>query len=175
MTPQEIAEADANDPLAFARARFSLPEGMIYLDGNSLGRPPGRRRLPHSSAWRGGSGAGALIGGWNTHAWISAPQRVGALIAPLIGAAPNEVIACDSTSVNLYKAAAAALDSAPRAGGDLGGCRRIPHRPLYAAGPGRADRRLLPRPAAERLGSGAGRAHGAVLPQRRPLPDRAVA
>ncbi len=112
MTPQEIAQADADDPLAFARARFSLPAGLIYLDGNSLGALPVETPAALARVTQGEWG-GSLIGGWNEHGWITAPQRVGALIAPLIGAGADEVIACDSTSVNLYKAAAAALGLRP--------------------------------------------------------------
>src|SRR5690606_16097746 len=54
-----------------------------------------------------------LVRSWNAADWIGAPRRVGALIAPLIGAAPHEVIACDSTSVNLFKLIAAALAMRP--------------------------------------------------------------
>ncbi|CAN5356764.1 kynureninase [soil metagenome] len=111
-TPQEIATADARDPLAFARARFSLPQGMIYLDGNSLGALPAKTPAALERVSRGEWG-GSLISGWNAHDWIGAPQRVGGLIAPLIGAEADEVIACDSTSVNIYKAAAAALAMRP--------------------------------------------------------------
>ncbi len=99
---------DRADPLADARARFTLPEGVIYLDGNSLGALP--RATPAALArvveqeW----GAG-LIGSWNSAGWFAAASRIGGKIAPLIGAAPHEVIACDSTSVNLFKLIAAAL------------------------------------------------------------------
>ena len=112
MSPVAITAADRGDPLAPLRARFNIPEGMIYLDGNSLGALP--RETPAAVAraveaeW-----GGQLIGGWNACGWLTAPQRVGALIAPLIGAEPDEVIACDSTSINLYKAASAALSLRP--------------------------------------------------------------
>ena len=114
MTPTlaDCARWDASDPLAFARARFDLPEGMIYLDGNSLGALP--RSTPSRIAavvgreWRDG-----LIGSWNDAGWMELPHRVGGLIAPLVGAEPDEVVAADSTSVNLYKLAAAALNLRP--------------------------------------------------------------
>jgi kynureninase len=101
-----------NDPLGFARARFDLPEGMIYLDGNSLGALPKATPAALERVVREEWGA-QLIGGWNASGWLTAPQRVGAKIAPLIGAEADEVIACDSTSLNLYKAAAAALTLRP--------------------------------------------------------------
>ena len=77
---------DAADPLAAWRERFALPDGVIYLDGNSLGA------LPHATAARarrrrcGGSGAQDLITSWNKHGWVDLPQRLGAKIARLIGA-----------------------------------------------------------------------------------------
>jgi kynureninase len=107
------AEArDAADPLLNLRDRFELPDGLIYLDGNSLGP------LPKGVAERVASliteeWGGDLIRGWNARDWIGAPQRVGATIAPLIGARPNEVIVADSTTVNLFKLVAAAAALAP--------------------------------------------------------------
>jgi kynureninase len=102
------AELDAADELAPFRAAFvdEEPE-LIYLDGNSLGR------LPRAAAARAeelvrGQWGGRLIRGWN-EGWFDAPERVGAKIAQLIGAAPDEVIVADSTSVNLFKLAVAAL------------------------------------------------------------------
>jgi kynureninase len=103
---------DHDDPLAGRRALFDLPEGLIYLDGNSLGA------LPHAAIAQVAETVQAhwgrdLIKSWNTAAWIDLPARVGARIAPLIGAEPDEVIACDSTSINLFKLAAAALKMRP--------------------------------------------------------------
>ena len=99
---------DTADPLAVYRERFHLPEGVIYLDGNSLGALPKTtpERLEEVVRREWGEG---LIRSWNAAGWIDLPQRVGAKIAPLIGAAGHEVIACDSTSVNLFKLIAAAL------------------------------------------------------------------
>src|SRR4051795_676168 len=98
---------DAADPLRPLRARFHLPEGLIYLDGNSLGPLPrtAAARLAEVVEEEGGE---ELIRSWNSRDWIGAPQRVGARIAPLIGAKPNEVIVTDSTSVNLFKLLVAA-------------------------------------------------------------------
>ena len=112
MTPALIAAADQEDALAPVRARFSIPPGLIYLDGNSLGALPAAAPDALARVVQAQWGE-QLIGGWNACGWLTAPQRVGALIAPLIGAEPDEVVACDSTSINLYKAAAAALALRP--------------------------------------------------------------
>ncbi len=109
---QRAAECDAADPLASYRDRFTLPEGVIYLDGNSLGALPKAtpdvlRRVVEQD-WGEG-----LIRSWNSAGWFEAAGRIGAKIAPLIGAGPDEVIACDSTSVNLFKLVAAALQMRP--------------------------------------------------------------
>jgi kynureninase len=113
MTPeQRAAEFDAADPLAGCRAQFILPEGVIYLDGNSLGAlpkaTPGRVQAVIEREWGEG-----LIRSWNEAGWFDMAQRIGGKIAPLIGAGPNDVIACDSTSVNLFKLIAAALALRP--------------------------------------------------------------
>ena len=103
---------DAADPLRSFRDRFALPEGIIYLDGNSLGAlpkaTPDRLRAVATSEWGQG-----LIRSWNDADWIGAPSRIGAKIAPLIGAKPHEVIVADSTSVNLFKLLAAGLRARP--------------------------------------------------------------
>ena len=108
----EARALDVADPLAGYRKHFMLPPGVVYLDGNSLGA------LPLGTASRLGEvvrrewGEG-LVRSWNAADWISMPRRVGAMIAPLIGARADEVIACDSTSVNLFKLIAAALAMRP--------------------------------------------------------------
>lgn len=109
----ERAQAlDTADPLAHYRACFTVPEGVIYLDGNSLGALPAATpaRLAEVVGEQWGKG---LIRSWNDADWIAMPQRIGAKLAPLIGAAPHEVIAADSTSVNLFKLIAAALQLRP--------------------------------------------------------------
>lgn len=108
ITRADLAALDAGDPLAHCRDRFSLPEGVIYMDGNSLGA------LPRTTAARLADVVTRewghdLIRSWNTAQWITYPQRLGDRIATLIGAAPGTVVAADSTSINLYKLAAAAL------------------------------------------------------------------
>jgi kynureninase len=106
-TLAEARAADAADPLRPLRDRFHLPEGLVYLDGNSLGPLPkaAAARLDRVVAEEWGE---ELIRSWNSRDWIGAPQRIGAKIAPLIGARPNEVIVTDSTSVNLFKLLVAA-------------------------------------------------------------------
>jgi len=103
---------DAADPLRAFRDRFDLPEGVVYLDGNSLGALPKATRARLRTAVDEEWGRG-LIRSWNTHDWIGAPARVGDKIAGLIGANPGEVVAADSTSVNLFKLIAAALRARP--------------------------------------------------------------
>lgn len=98
---------DEADPLAPRRRMFELPPGVIYLDGNSLGALTHAAERCVQQTLRTEWGTD-LIRSWNTHDWIELPARLGARIAPLVGAAPDEVTVCDSTSVNLFKIAAAA-------------------------------------------------------------------
>ena len=107
VTLEQARAMDSADPLREYRERFALPEGIIYLDGNSLGALP-RSTPEHLGALISREWGDSLIGGWNKHGWIDAPQRVGARIAALIGAKPNEVLVADSTSVNLFKLLVAA-------------------------------------------------------------------
>ena len=108
MTRDECIALDAADPLAQHRALFSLPQDVVYLDGNSLGALPSatssRVREVIERQWGQG-----LIRSWNSANWIELARRVGAKIALLIGAQPDEVICADSTSVNLFKVLATAL------------------------------------------------------------------
>ena len=103
---------DRQDPLASVRDEFAVPEGIVYLDGNSLGAMPRQTvpRLTHVIAEEWGNG---LIRSWNAANWIDAPARIGDKIARLIGAGPGEVIVADSTSVNLFKVLAGALRIQP--------------------------------------------------------------
>src|SRR5437588_1185769 len=103
---------DRQDPLAAIREEFVVPDGLIYLDGNSLGALPRRTvsRLNQVVAEEWGNG---LIRSWNDAHWIEAPVRIGDKIARLIGARPGEVIVADSTSVNLFKLLAGALRLQP--------------------------------------------------------------
>ena len=113
MLSRDACEAlDRDDPLAFVRERFALPDGVLYLDGNSLGAlpraVPERLRAVIERQW-----GEDLIGSWNSHGWIDLPVTVGEKIARLVGAAPGQVICADSTSVNLFKLAAAAVRLRP--------------------------------------------------------------
>ncbi|HAU22524.1 MAG TPA: kynureninase [Erythrobacter sp.] len=105
-------EFDDADPLAKYRDRFDLPTDVIYLDGNSLGALP-RATLARLEQVIRGEWGGGLIRSWNDADWIGAARRVGGKIAPMIGAQLHEVVACDSTSVNLFKLIAAALEMRP--------------------------------------------------------------
>ncbi len=122
MTDRTDCEAlDRADPLASLRDQFALPEGLIYLDGNSLGV------LPRSTAARVATAVEAewgrdLIRSWNTAGWIDLPLQVGDAIGTLVGARPGELLAADSTSVNLYKVLSCALRLV--AASEPGGIRR---------------------------------------------------
>ena len=100
------------DPFARTRALFELPEGVIYLDGNSLGPLP-RAARERASQVVSREWGDLLIRGWNEAGWIDLPSRVGARIARLIGAEEGSVRAADSTSVNLFKLLSAALALRP--------------------------------------------------------------
>ena len=112
ITRRDCLALDEADPFAGHRALFDLPKDVIYLDGNSLGALPHAVKVAVADCVDTQWGRD-LIGSWNSAGWIDLPARVGAKIAPLIGAGPDEVIACDSTSVNLFKLAAAALKLRP--------------------------------------------------------------
>lgn len=99
---------DAQDSLRAARERFTLPGGVIYLDGHSLG-PATHAALERLEATARREWADGLIRSWNTAGWIDLPQKLGAKIARLIGANPQDVLVTDSVSVNLFKLAGAAL------------------------------------------------------------------
>jgi kynureninase len=109
LTREQAQAYDAADSLRGSRDRFALPDGVVYLNGNSLGALPRETAARVARTVEAEWGA-TLIGAWNKHGWIDMPQRIGAKIAPLIGAKPHEVLACDSTSVNLFKLLVAAAD-----------------------------------------------------------------
>ena len=122
LTLADLEALDRDDPLGSLREAFMLPDGVVYLDGNSLGALPRETpaRLQEVAAGQWGQG---LIRGWTVHDWIGAPQRVGDKIARLIGAGQGEVVVSDSTSVNLFKLLAAT-------------CRLRPGRPVILSEPG---------------------------------------
>ena len=117
-SPQRDAciACDRVDPLRRLRDRFALPDGEIYLDGNSLGAMPRSAPSAMDEALERGWAKG-LIRSWNAEGWHMLPVTVGDRLAPLMGASPGEVLVADSTSVNLYKLFCAAMHLRPgRAG-----------------------------------------------------------
>ncbi|HEU4844838.1 MAG TPA: kynureninase [Burkholderiaceae bacterium] len=104
----DCQERDALDPLAALRDQFDLPPGVIYLDGNSLGARP-KAALARAQDVIAREWGHDLIRSWNTAGWFDLPRRLGDRLAPLLGAAAGEVVVTDTTSVNLFKALAAAL------------------------------------------------------------------
>jgi kynureninase len=108
MNRAECLARDAADPIAHLRERFDLPEGVIYLDGNSLGARP-RAALERAQQVVAREWGVDLIRSWNTAGWFEMPRRLGNRLAPLIGAREGEVVVTDTTSLNLFKALAAAL------------------------------------------------------------------
>jgi kynureninase len=110
-TRSDALALDAADELAPFVERFVVADPQLcYLDGNSLGRLPVAVASRLADAVQAEWGT-ELVRGWDR--WLDLPVTVGDRIAPLIGAHPGEVVACDSTTVNLYKVAAAALDARP--------------------------------------------------------------
>ncbi len=107
-TLEDCRALDAQDPLRGLRDLFHLPDGMVYLDGNSLGVMPrsAPARVADVVAREWGTD---LIQSWNKNGWFGLPKKVGDKIARLIGAAPGTVVATDSTSINLYKVLSAAM------------------------------------------------------------------
>jgi kynureninase len=105
-------QLDRHDVLAGFRDEFVIADpNLIYLDGNSLGRLP-KRSIARVHEVVDREWGQRLIRGWGED-WLTAPQRIGAKIAQLIGAAADEVIVADSTSVNLFKLVIAALQARP--------------------------------------------------------------
>ena len=103
---------DAGDPLAVFRDRFVMPDGVIYLDGNSLGpMPRAAASLLDRTITR--EWAHDLIKSWNSAGWFEMPLRLGNRVGALIGAAAGQTVVCDTTSINLYKAVHAAMALRP--------------------------------------------------------------
>ena len=113
-TLHDCRHLDAADPLRSLRAHFNIPPGTIYLDGNSLGVLPVAAAARAAQVVQQEWGQG-LIRSWNASGWFDLPQRLGARIAGLIGAGADEVVAADTTSVNLFKVLAAAIRIAQHA------------------------------------------------------------
>lgn len=112
MSLEEAQRLDASDPLAFARDRFLLPDGLIYLDGNSLGALP--RATPAALAKSAERQWGEdLIASWNKHQWIDWPKQIAAGLGPIVGAKADELLIADSTTICLFKLLAAAARARP--------------------------------------------------------------
>ncbi len=111
ITLQDCQQRDAAAPLRGLRDLFSIPPGVIYLDGNSLGVMPkaAAARAAEVVAQEWGQG---LIRSWNSAGWVHLPHKLGDQVARLIGAGDGEVVVTDTTSINLYKALSAALSIA---------------------------------------------------------------
>jgi len=109
---EEALALDASDPIARARDRFALPDGVVYLDGNSLGPPP-RSTFERIDVVLRKEWGSDLVRSWTSHGWIELSERVARAIAGLIGADPSEVVVADSTSVNIFKLLGAALRLRP--------------------------------------------------------------
>lgn len=105
---QDCVDLDRSDPLAEFRRRFDIDDDLVYLDGNSLG-PPLRSVKERVNRlldeWQTD-----LIQGWFDRGWVELAERVGRQLEPIVGAEPGSIVACDSTSVNLYKLAMVACD-----------------------------------------------------------------
>jgi kynureninase len=114
---------DEQDPLRALREQFDLPDAVIYLDGNSLGARP-KAALARAQAVIAQEWGSDLIRSWNKAGWFDLPARLGDQVASLIGAGAGEVVVTDSTSINLFKVLAAALQ-------------------MQAANPAHAQRRVI--------------------------------
>jgi len=108
MTLSQCRLLDDADPLRPLRAHFHIPPGTIYLDGNSLGVMPMAATARAAQVVQQEWGEG-LIRSWNAAGWFDLPQRLGARIAALVGAGADDVVAADTTSVNLFKVLSAAI------------------------------------------------------------------
>ena len=112
MSFEMATELDSQDDLSGKRELFRLPKDIIYLNGNSLGPLPTSvlQRLDTVLIDEWGKG---LVSSWNKHGWIDLSKKVGEKIGPIIGAAPGQVLCCDSISVNLFKLLASCLQLKP--------------------------------------------------------------
>lgn len=108
----ECVALDVDDPIKHFRDEFVLPDGTIYLVGNSLGAPP-RTTMAAVTRTVEEEWAGRLVGGWNVSGWYDLPLTTGDRLAPLIGVGPGQVVVGESTSIAIVKAVSAALGLRP--------------------------------------------------------------
>ncbi|WP_431710912.1 kynureninase [Glutamicibacter uratoxydans] len=108
LSREALQELDQADALASYKEQFVLPEGVLYLDGNSLGALPvgAAQRAAEVVATEWGQG---LIRSWNSAGWFEMPTRLGDKLGQLLGANAGETVVTDTTSLNLFKALASAL------------------------------------------------------------------
>ena len=107
-TREDCVAADRKDPLAPLKARFALPPGVLYMDGNSLGVSPKAAAARAAEVINQEWGTG-LIRSWNTAGWFELPARLGDKLGSLLGAREGELVVTDTTSLNIFKALAAGL------------------------------------------------------------------
>ncbi len=112
-TEDDVRKMDIGDPLAAVREKFHLPAGVVYLDGNSLGAAP-KAAFEELNAAAKSEWADQLIRSWQGAGWWALPETLGDLLAGLAGAQQGEIVVCDTTSSNLYKALHAALSLRPK-------------------------------------------------------------
>jgi len=146
-TLEDVRALDAADPLRGFRDRFDLPDGVIYLDGNSLGARPKTAAARMADVVEREWGQD-LIRSWNTNHWMDMPRRLGGKVAPLIGAKPEEVVVADSTSINIFKALSACIQLQPERSVILSETGNFPTnvymmQGLAAASGGRVEHRLV--------------------------------
>jgi len=112
ITRQWCVEQDRGDPLGHFREAFAIPQGVIYLDGNSLGAMA-KAAPAHAARVVEREWGEELIRSWNSAGWFDLPVKLGDMLAPLIGADAGEVVVTDTTSANLFKLLWAAADMRP--------------------------------------------------------------
>ena len=112
LTRDDFVALDKEDVLAPFASEFEVPEGMIYLDGNSLGAKP-KAALSRAQEIIETEWGTDLIKSWNKAGWFTLVERLGDKIATLIGAEKGEVISCDATGLNIFKTVSAALSMRP--------------------------------------------------------------
>ena len=168
---EQALAADAVDPLGYLRARFTLPEDVLYLDGNSLGALA-VDVAPALDATLTREWGRDLIRSWNDNGWWTLPARVGDRIGALVGAAPGQVMCGDSTSVQLFQALVALARANPGRGVLVTDGDNFPTDQYVAESVARLLGLELVRVSPERVGDGARRPDGRGGLQRARLPHR---